>query len=267
MKTVAFCEQDQKCQKVLQKNWPNVPVFNDVKNLCTKSYREETIWKHLEDKIDVICGGFPCQDVSVAGNQKGLIDEETNKKTRSGLWFEFKRIIKEIKPRYAIIENVANLRSEGLATVIKDLWSIGYDCEWHIISARSVGAPHLRERVWIIAYANDSGRRKHLRRKSESSEISSSELRSSGHSGKESSNPNNIRLWKPFASEEEKSEWWAKATSCFSHWKEAESIVCGMDDGLSRGVDRSRRVRIKQLGNSVVPQIPELIGRHLMSLE
>jgi DNA (cytosine-5)-methyltransferase 1 len=215
MKTVAFCEIDSQARKVLNKHWLGVPVFEDVKKLKAK---------HLNN-IDVICGGFPCQDISVAGKKKGLKGE------RSGLWREFKRLIKEIKPRYAIIENVANLRSNGLQEILKDLWQIGYASEWHIISARSIGAPHLRERIWIIAY------------------------------------PNNFRLWKPFASEKEKSQWWSEATSSVSHWKEAQSIVCGVDDGVSRGVDRLRRERIKQLGNSVVPQIPELIGRAILDYE
>ena len=120
METVAFCEIDPHCRKVLENHWPGAPMFTDVKEIKGKDFKD----------IDVICGGFPCQDISVAGLKKGIKGE------RSGLWKEFKRIIKEIKPRYALIENVANLRSNGLTEVIKDLWSVGYDCEWHIISAR-----------------------------------------------------------------------------------------------------------------------------------
>ena len=124
------------------------PVWDDITTFDGEPWR---------GRVDVVSGGFPCQDISVAGNKKGLEGE------RSGLWTEFKRIIKEVKPRYAIIENVANLRSNGLAQVIKDLWAIGYACEWHIISARSVGAPHLRERIWIIAYPDGSKLRKQPR--------------------------------------------------------------------------------------------------------
>jgi len=134
METIAFCEIDKKCQYVLNKHWPDIHIYDDIKKLTGI-------------KADVICGGFPCQDVSIAGKQRGI-----DSGTRSGLWFEYKRLINEVKPKYAIIENVANLRSKGLATVLKDLWSIGYDAEWHIIPASAIGAPHKRERIWIIAY-------------------------------------------------------------------------------------------------------------------
>jgi DNA (cytosine-5)-methyltransferase 1 len=282
METVAFCEIDEACNKVLEKHWPKVVNFRDVKKLTGK---------YLNGVIDVICGGFPCQDISVAGLKKGIKGE------RSGLWKEFLRLIEEIKPRYAIIENVANLRSQGLATVLKDLWKIGYDSEWHIISARAVGAPHLRERIWIIAYPNSSTIREQSRRSSRkdreeetvsrehgetgettntnserlqglrSTERVQTELTSHNSSHDEPSNANHFRLWKPFASAEEKQKWWAKAASSVSHWKEAQSIVCGVDDGISRGLDKHRKNRIKQLGNSVVPQISELIGRAIMEYE
>ena len=157
--TVAFCEIDEHARKVLNKNWPGTPLFRDVEKLRVRGSLLGDIRLeagHLTYAIDandiqVICGGFPCQDISVAGKKEGLKGE------RSGLWREFKRLIKEIKPRYAIIENVANLRSNGLQQVLKDLWQIGYASEWHIISARSVGAPHLRERIWIVAYPDSEG--------------------------------------------------------------------------------------------------------------
>ena len=102
-------------------------------------------------RIDVIAGGFPCQDISVAGKQKGITA------TRSGLWKEFARLINEIKPKYAIIENVANLRSTGLISVLQDLWKIGYNAEWHCIPASAFGAPHRRDRIWIIAHPSCIG--------------------------------------------------------------------------------------------------------------
>ena len=95
MKTVAFCEVDKKCQAVLKKHWPGVPIFDDVSNLKGED---------IEGTVDVICGGFPCQDISLAGKGAGL------EGSRSGLWSEFKRLIEEIKPKYAIIENVSALR-------------------------------------------------------------------------------------------------------------------------------------------------------------
>ena len=192
----------------------------------------------------------------MAGKKEGLKGE------RSGLWREFKRLIKEIKPRYAIIENVANLRSNGLQQVLKDLWQIGYASEWHIISARSVGAPHLRERIWIVAYPDSEG----LEGQRISCGVREKQSSVDGFDAI-ASNAYNLRLWKSFTSEKEKSEWWAEAASSVSHWKEAQSIVRGVDDGIPRGVDRLRKERIRQLGNAVVPQIPELIGRMILDYE
>lgn len=141
METVAFCEIDQDATKVLKKHWPDVPVFSDIKELNKNELERTGVVG-----IDVICGGFPCQDISVAGKQAGIYGE------RSGLWSEYKRLIGELEPRYVIIENVAALRSNGLVAVLQDLWALGYDAEWHIIPASAVGSPHQRERLWVIAY-------------------------------------------------------------------------------------------------------------------
>jgi DNA (cytosine-5)-methyltransferase 1 len=256
METVAFCENDEACRLVLKKHWPQIPIFPDIIKLKKK---------HLPE-IDVICGGFPCQDVSVAGSKKGFL--HGNKRTRSGLWEEYKRLIKEIKPRYAIIENVANLRNLGLNKVIKDLGSVGYACEWHIISARAIGANHLRERVWIIAYPDGNAVSQQSRGSSGQSRENSLQSRATSKEKRAQSSDSNMpRLWRPFASEEKKSEWWAKASTGFHDWWEAESNICRVDDGLPRKLDKNRKERIKQLGNSLLPQIPELIGRELLLWE
>lgn len=139
MQTVAFCEINPFCQKILTRHWPSVPIFSDI----TTIHKEDL--KALPT-IDVIAGGFPCQDISVAGKQKGITAK------RSGLWKEFVRLINEIRPKYAIIENVANLRGKGLIRVLQDLWEIGYNAEWHCIPASAFGAPHRRDRIWIIAH-------------------------------------------------------------------------------------------------------------------
>lgn len=259
--TIAFCEIDKHCQKVLQKNFPNIPIFSDIKELSGEQFK---------GNVDVVCGGFPCQDISVAGKKKGLIDEE-GQTTRSGLWFEYKRLIQEIQPKLVIIENVANMRNIGLARVLKDLWTLGYDAEWHIISARSVGANHLRERIWIIAYPNNA-RLERSGRPGETCETCTQISFGSSIMQNESSDSDMSRLWRPFTSEEEKQQWWSKATSSFCDWWQTESRICGMDDGLPEQLDRTtrakreraRKERIKQLGNSVVPQIIELIGRELI---
>jgi DNA (cytosine-5)-methyltransferase 1 len=139
MQTVAFCEINPFCRQILKKHWPSIPIFSDITVIDKEDLK-------ALPRIDVIAGGFPCQDISVAGKQKGIAAK------RSGLWKEFARLINEIRPKYAIIENVANLRSQGLISVLQDLWAIGYDAEWHCIPASALGAPHRRDRIWIIAH-------------------------------------------------------------------------------------------------------------------
>ena len=156
MKTVAFCEIEPYCRAVLKKHWPDVPIYDDVRTLTSERLRADGI-----TDIDVICGGFPCQDISAAGKQAGIDGG------RSGLWGELARIIGDVRPRYAIVENVSALLSgdsgRWFGRVLGDLAAIGYDAEWHCIPASAVGAPHRRDRVWIISYASSAGRRKELR--------------------------------------------------------------------------------------------------------
>ena len=134
---VGFCEIDEFCQTILKKHFPKVPIYDDVKIVNNKI---------IKRKIDIITGGFPCQDISLAGKGKGIEGE------RSGLWKEMYRIIGEFRPRWAIIENVSALTSRGLTVVLNDLAKAGYDAEWQCISAREVGARHKRERIWVVAY-------------------------------------------------------------------------------------------------------------------
>ena len=134
---VGFCEIDKYCHKVLNKNFPGVPIYEDIQQLNGKDFND----------IDLITGGFPCQDISVAGKGAGI--EEG---TRSGLWFEMLRIISEVRPRFALIENVPMLTIRGGTRVVADLTKIGYDAEWTIIGADDVGAWHKRKRIWIVAY-------------------------------------------------------------------------------------------------------------------
>ena len=129
-------EIDPYCQRVLAKHWPHVQRYGDIQSVD---------WGTVEP-VDVLCGGFPCQDISLAGKGAGLAGE------RSGLWFEYAKAIEALTPRYVIIENVAALRSRGLDQVLGSLAALGYDAEWHCIPASAVGAPHRRDRVWIIAY-------------------------------------------------------------------------------------------------------------------
>lgn len=271
--TVAFCEIDEHCHKVLNKHWPEVPIFEDVSKLSIYNIHQHFLISKCPPKIDVICGGFPCTDISVAGKQKGLLDESGNK-TRSGLWFEYKRLIGEIGPRYVIIENVANLRSNGLVRVLQDLWSIGYDAEWHIISARDIGACHLRERIWIIAYPNcepirDGVERESWGRKDGVCGKGSTLSMDDGKNGDtHSPNSDNIRFGESFTSKEEKSQWWAEASACQRDWRKTQPRVCGVYDGIStRAYESHRKQRIKQLGNSIVPGIAEVIGNQILKYE
>ena len=139
-KTIAFCEIDKKAQLVLKKHWPNIPVYEDIKELSSERLQEDGIVP------TVITGGFPCQDISGAGKGAGIIGE------RSGLWAEMFRLIRDVRPAWSIIENVSALRSKGLTLVLQDLCSIGYCAEWHCIPASAVGAPHQRDRIWILAH-------------------------------------------------------------------------------------------------------------------
>ena len=134
---VGFCEIEEYCQKVLQKNFPNVPIYDDIKKLDGNLFND----------VDLLTGGFPCQDISQAGKGAGI-----GKETRSGLWFEMLRVISEVRPRYAIIENVPMLTLRGGTRVIEGLAEIGYDAEWVVIGANDVGAWHTRKRIWIVAY-------------------------------------------------------------------------------------------------------------------
>lgn len=148
--TVAFCEIDKFPRQVLKQHWPDVPIYEDVKDVTARRLAADGIFPNI------VTGGFPCQDISVAGNQKGI------GAARSGLWAELARIIDEVRPDYAIVENVTALisgeRGTWFGTVLGDLAQIGYDCQWHCISASQLGAYHHRDRVWIICYPQHPGR-------------------------------------------------------------------------------------------------------------
>ena len=137
MRHAFFCEVDPFCRSVLAKHWSDVPIYNDVRSLNGADLPH----------IDILCGGFPCQDVSSGGKRAGIKEG-----TRSGLWYEYSRLIGEIRPRYAIIENVRGLLSCGIEIVMRDLAALGYDAEWEVLPAAALGAPHHRERVFIVAY-------------------------------------------------------------------------------------------------------------------
>ena len=231
METVAFCEFDKKAQLVLKKHWPDVPIFDDVRELNGEQLR------HLYP-IDLICGGFPCQDISVSApcvegfaRGRGLDGE------RSGLWGECARLLREVQPRFAIFENVTNLlNGEGGGWFKRVLWDIskcGYDAEWQCISAAHVGLPHIRNRIFIIAYPHKAG----FQGLFQSNPMSIPGCKEAGLTLNSVNRYNNMGV------------------SCIP-----EDLR--VDDGVPGKMDRAR-----QLGNAVVPQIVEVIGRAIMEAE
>ena len=141
METVAFCEMDKFCQKVLKKHWPDVPIHSDIKELDGHEYRRT---------VELVCGGFPCQPYSVAGEQRGSLDDRA-------LWPEMYRIIQEVQPTWILAENVSGLLNMELKNVLSDLEGESYAAQTFVLPACSVDAKHRRDRVWIIAYANRQG--------------------------------------------------------------------------------------------------------------
>jgi DNA (cytosine-5)-methyltransferase 1 len=250
MRTVAFCEVEPYPRAVLAERWPGVPIYNDVRELTADRLAADGI------AADVICGGFPCQDISIAWNGPGIAGE------RSGLWSEFARLIGELRPRYAIVENVPALLARGLERVLGDLASLGYDAEWHCIPASAVGAPHERDRIWIVAYPDLRQRQRPLR-------PVQARRDAIGGSGEDVAHADSDRR-----DEMEQPEHGRQAgegpilaalyAGCPGGWSgwEAEPDVGRVADGVPARVDR-----IKGLGNAVVPKIPELIGRAIMNAE
>ena len=208
-------EIDEYCQKLLSIRFPHTEKFTDVRKVGV----------HNLEKVDIISGGFPCQDISVAGKGAGIEGE------RSGLWTELHRVISELRPRFAFIENVPMLTIRGGVRVISDLAEIGYDAEWQIVGADDVGAWHRRKRIWIVAYLpnTDSSRRR--------------------------------ERWRPKPIQEkfDTSERSSKRT--FSTYWSTEPDVGRVAHGIPKRVDR-----LKGIGNAVVPHIPYIIGKRLYEL-
>lgn len=254
--TVAFCEIEEFPRRVLAKHWPGVPIYDDVRTLTAERLAADGI------AVDVVCGGFPCQDLSAAGRRAGIEGE------RSGLWSELSRIIGELRPAYAIVENVPDLlngeRGAWFGRVLGDLAALRYDAEWHCIPAAAVGADHERDRVWIIAYPDSAGREPLYQlgwvpRQAEVGEDAASDV--AGHNG---ARPQG-RLH-PRAISEDARNIGARlgpalsVADPFPREHRACSPVLGRgENGIPNRVDR-----MHALGNAVVPQIPELIGRAIL---
>ena len=139
-KTTQFVEIDPFCQKILKKHFPTVPCHDDIKTFTA-----------IPGQYDVITGGFPCQDISVAGRREGITEQ-----SRSGLFYSLMRVICLVRPRFVVMENVAAILNNGLDTVLGELHSAGFDAEWATFPATMVGAAHQRDRWWLIGYPSNS---------------------------------------------------------------------------------------------------------------
>jgi len=244
-------EIDDFARRVLAKHWPDVPRHDDVRTFPTA----DGDWG-----VDVICGGFPCQDISVAGKGVGLAGE------RSGLWYEYARIIGELRPRYVIVENVAALFGRGIDAVLGTLASLGYDAEWHVIPASAVGAPHRRERVWIVAYPNNEGQsdvpinavsRQRVPQAAGRHVSDAMRFGQRGHwAAREQVSQASSRSWLP------RCDGAGEETAHWSAEPEVGVLADGFPNRLAGWGDAMRC-----LGNAVVPQVVEVIGRAIIEAE
>ena len=227
--TVAFCEIEEYPRKVLAKHWPKVPCYHDVRELTADTLRPDGI------AVDVICGGFPCQDISSAGLRLGMEGE------RSILWQEVARLAGDLRPKFIILENVSGLLGLGMGDVLMGLAAVGYDAEWHCLPAGHLGAVHSRDRIWIIAYPSKGD---------EAAPVSE--------------RIPEITQWLAGAIREAGSSSFCEHDGVATVRLNGEPALCRADDGFSYSLVLSG---LMALGNAVVPQIPELIGRAILKAE
>jgi DNA (cytosine-5)-methyltransferase 1 len=214
MTCAAQVEIDPFCRRVLAKHWPNVLRFEDVRTLA----REK-----LTGEVDCIAGGFPCQDVSLAKSCAAGLDGD-----RSSLWFEFERLIGDIRPRFVIVENVPGLLVRGADRVLGGMATLGYDCEWSIVSACSMGAPHTRERLFILGY---------------SPEVAARRNKGQGTAGR----------WMQVSGN--------RPCESGTYWS-SEPRVARVAYGIPRGLDR-----LGAIGNAVCPQVAEFVGKRIVDID
>ena len=252
--TVAFCEIDPFCRKVLAKHWPDVRQYEDVRELTADKLEADGI------AVDVITGGFPCQDISTAGRQAGIAEG-----TRSGLWSEIARLARELRPRFIFVENVANLlsgppdrRGGWFGRVLGDLAEIGYDAEWHCIPAAAVGAPHRRDRIWIVAYARGEQHQGAGAAYGRAITAGLSQALADAKGNGLEEQRVSTQGCQVVAESAGRSRGGQNASrSC--DWWATEPDVGRVAHGVPARVDR-----LRGLGNAVVPQIPEMIGNAIL---
>ena len=267
METVAFCERDPFCQAVLHKHWPNTPIHSDITELDGYEYK---------GTVELVCGGFPCQPFSVAGNRRGAEDDRA-------LWPQMLRVIREVQPTWVIGENVTGIIAMELDTVLSDLESEGYACQAFVIPACAVDAQHRRDRVWVVAYADSN---------SESNDSINEEQRSRELVADPISKPRGSGAVYRESSDERRGARQAGGESIQSKDRQSQSNnsttsgenVAGSNHGnqsrqpgaavwssepnvgrVADGVP-NRTHRLKSLGNAVVPQVVEQIGKAIMGM-
>ena len=266
MEVAWHCEADPFCRRVLDRHWPSVPCFEDVTTLRNPPH------------VDVLAGGFPCQDISVAGKGAGL------EGARSGLWSEFARLIGEVGPRYVLVENVSALLGRGLGTVLADLSALGYDAEWDCLPASAFGAPHRRDRVWIVAYPDGELLREQpvRERRGEGAAVTGRDGSSrpvadapsdgpgqgwSGRSSGDGADGQDVpsqRVADAYRDEYEGPSHevgWSSGSELWRTWA-TEPNVGRVADGVPARVDR-----LRSLGNALVPQVAEWVGRRIVAYE
>lgn len=248
--TVAFCEIEPFCQKVLAKHWPGVPCYDDVRTLTAASGI---------GTVDVICGGYPCQPFSTAGKRAGDKDDRH-------LWPEVRRLLDEFRPAWFIGENVAGHISLGLDEVLSDLEALNYTARPFVVPACAVNAPHRRDRVWIVANGKINGWRQGEPHSCGSNAgIEPRQECGLGNDCKAVANANTTGLQgrkkagNAGSQRERRDEQFERRfDSQWPTWP-VEPNVGRVAHGVPHRVDR-----LKALGNAVVPQIPELIGRAIL---
>jgi DNA (cytosine-5)-methyltransferase 1 len=253
MKCVWQVEIDPYARRVLEKHWPDVPRWDDVRTFPPP----DGDWT-----CDLIAGGFPCQDISLASaNGTGIVGQ------RSGLWKEFARVVETLRPKYVFVENVPAIRHRGLALVLQDLWSLGFDAEWHCIPACAVGAPHERDRIWIVAYVTGVFGKEIIRREQDryvpgDDANATCDGRRTGRTRRPDPGYSRQQVAvEPFQDADFDGEPLVRSAIARGecHAWTVEPGVVRMVHGVPNRVDR-----LRCLGNAVVPQVAEWIGRRIM---
>jgi len=239
--TICAVEIDPFCRSVLCKRQnqgllPVFPIWDDVRTFDGKP------WRGL---VDIVSGGFPCQDISCAGKGDGLQGK------RSGLWYEMERIVRDVRPRFVFVENSAALIVRGLQDILGSLAKLGFDAEWGVVSAADAGAPHLRKRVWILAYSGGDALRDEPRGESGALRQGPTKPRDNGKGG-DASDSQRVRRHKGKSGngrgqESEGREPGQELDRCY--WRPIKPGLCGVAYGLAGRMDRLRAI-----GNGQVPQ-------------